>query len=364
MNLEELRANWDELGSTDPLWAILSVPEYKGNRWSVEEFFRSGEAAVADILGRIGGELGLPAQHRRALDFGCGVGRLTQALADHFDEVDGVDIAPSMIDGARSYNRAGDRCTYHLNEREDLEIFEDLRFDFVLSEIVFQHIQPQYALRYIGEFVRVLSPLGLLVFQVPYESVNPTSLPEPWDRSSGPRIAERGGAERVVAVDIYPPSHFGFDQIRQGLGSNVDFVQASVYDFPRLLDEQFDVVLFLGMLYHLRHPLLAIDSLHKLTRGTVYVETAVCAARPAVAHAEFYPTDTLLGDGSNWFLPSTTCLCDWFISSGFTADRVETWPEPIPSRALLVGRPTAEAYRAISYEVPLSVVADVQQVDP
>jgi SAM-dependent methyltransferase len=188
MNLEELRANWDELGSTDPLWAILSVPEYKGNRWSIEEFFRSGQAAVADILGRIGGELGLPAQHSRALDFGCGVGRLTQALADHFDEVDGVDIAPSMIDRARGYNRAGDCCNYHLNEREDLEIFEDLRFDFVLSEIVLQHIQPQYALRYIGEFVRVLSPRGLLVFQVPYESVNPTSPPEPWDRNSGPRI--------------------------------------------------------------------------------------------------------------------------------------------------------------------------------
>jgi SAM-dependent methyltransferase len=176
-------------------------------------------------------------------------------------------------------------------------------------------------------------------------------------------IAERRGAERVVAVDTYPPSHFGFDQIRQALGSNADFVQASIYDLPRLLDEQFDVVLFLGVLYHLRHPLLAIDSLHKLTRGTVYVETAVCAARPDVAHADFYPTDTLLGDGSNWFVPSTTCLCDWFTSSGFTADRVETWPEPIPSRALLVGRPTAEAYRAISYEVPLSVLADVQQVD-
>jgi len=176
-------------------------------------------------------------------------------------------------------------------------------------------------------------------------------------------IAERRGAERVVGVDIYPPSHFGFDRIRGGLGSNADFVRASIYDLPRLLDEQFDVVLFLGVLYHLRHPLLAIDSLHKLTRGTVYVETAACAARPEVAHVEFYASDTLQADGSNWFVPSTTCLSDWFTSSGFTADRVETWPEPNPSRALLVGRPTAEAYRSLSYETPLSVIADVQQVD-
>lgn len=188
MNLEELRANWNELGSTDPLWAILTVPEYKGNRWGVEEFFRSGQAAVGDILGRIGGELGLPARHGRALDFGCGVGRLTQALADHFDHVDGVDIAPSMIDSARRYNRAGHRCSYYLNERDDLEIFEDSRFDFVLSEIVLQHMQPRYALNYIREFVRVLCPGGLLIFQAPYESVNPTSRPGPWDPSTGPRI--------------------------------------------------------------------------------------------------------------------------------------------------------------------------------
>jgi tRNA (mo5U34)-methyltransferase len=176
-------------------------------------------------------------------------------------------------------------------------------------------------------------------------------------------IAERRGAERVVGVDIYPPSHFGFDRIREGFGSNAEFDQASIYDLPRILDEQFDVVLFLGVLYHLRHPLLAIDSLRKLTRGTVYVETAVCAARPEGAHVEFYATDALQGDGSNWFVPSTTCLSDWFTSSGFTADRVETWPEPNPRRALLVGHPTVEAYRSLSYEVPLSVVADVQQAN-
>jgi SAM-dependent methyltransferase len=188
MNLEELRANWNELGSTDPLWAILSVPEYKGNRWRVEEFFRTGKAAVADLLGRIGDPLGLPMEHDRALDFGCGVGRLTQALADHFDHVDGVDIAPSMIESARHYNGAGQRCSYHLNERADLAIFENSSFDFVLSEIVLQHMRPEYALRYVGELVRVLRPGGLLIFQVPYESVSPTSIPGPWDPNTGPRI--------------------------------------------------------------------------------------------------------------------------------------------------------------------------------
>ncbi len=49
---------------------------------------------------------------RRALDFGCGVGRLTQALARHFNIVDGVDIAPSMIELANQFNRSGGRCRY------------------------------------------------------------------------------------------------------------------------------------------------------------------------------------------------------------------------------------------------------------
>jgi hypothetical protein len=49
-------------------------------------------------------------------------------------------------------------------------------------------MRPEYALRYIGDFVRVLSAGGLLIFQVPYESVNPTTAPEPWDPTAGPRI--------------------------------------------------------------------------------------------------------------------------------------------------------------------------------
>ena len=88
-------------------------------------------------------------------------------------------------------------------------------------------------------------------------------------------IAEMRGATRVVAVDIYDADRFGFDEIRTALGSRVDFVKGSVYQLPELLDEQFDVVLFLGVLYHLRHPLLAFDCLRELTSGTLYVETAI-----------------------------------------------------------------------------------------
>jgi SAM-dependent methyltransferase len=166
MNLNELQRNWDALGRADPLWANQFVPSKKGNRWDLEEFFRTGEREVAELETWLV-ERGVALHHRRALDFGCGVGRLTQALAGRFDEVDGVDIAPSMIEQAGQHNRHGGRCRYHLSAAADLAIFGDGTFDLVCSLFVLQHVQADYARGYLREFLRVLRPGGVLVVGVP-----------------------------------------------------------------------------------------------------------------------------------------------------------------------------------------------------
>lgn len=171
-------------------------------------------------------------------------------------------------------------------------------------------------------------------------------------------LTEAMGAERVVAVDIYDPSWFGFDRIHAALDSRVEFVRASLYDLPAVLNESFDLVFCMGVLYHLRHPLLAIDSLRELTRGHVYVETAVNPEQNGIARTEFY-AEEYHGDGSNWFIPSVRCLRDWFASSGFDVERTFAWPQPDPSRALLVGAPAERKFLSISYEVPLRVQANV-----
>jgi SAM-dependent methyltransferase len=118
-------------------------------------------------------ELGVVLRTGRALDFGCGVGRLTQALAKKFTLCDGVDIAPSMIERADEINRFGDRCRYHVNDRDDLALFEDATFDFVYSDIVLQHIAPEYSARYVSEFTRILAPGGVVVFQLPSHPLAP-----------------------------------------------------------------------------------------------------------------------------------------------------------------------------------------------
>lgn len=169
-------------------------------------------------------------------------------------------------------------------------------------------------------------------------------------------LAEARGAARVVAVDIYPPERFGFSAIARALSSKAEFVRASVYELPEVLDEQFDVVYFYGVLYHLRHPLLAIDSVHRLCRGLLGVETAICSSGGEPSHAEFYPT-AYLGDPSNWFIPSLSCARDWFTSSGFIVESASCWPDDNPSRGFLQCRPASYvAYLNASYEVPLRVV--------
>jgi SAM-dependent methyltransferase len=166
MTLEELERNWESFGKTDPLWAILTTEEKKGNQWSLDAFLQTGTTEINEVL-RYQRELGLEPAMRKALDFGCGVGRLTQALAEHFDEVIGVDIAASMVAKAEQLNRHAQKATYVVNRRNDLALFDDDCFDFIYSNIVLQHMRPAFALRYIREFIRVLRPGGCLVFQIP-----------------------------------------------------------------------------------------------------------------------------------------------------------------------------------------------------
>jgi tRNA (mo5U34)-methyltransferase len=173
--------------------------------------------------------------------------------------------------------------------------------------------------------------------------------------------AERRGASRVVAVDIFPAEHYGFTALAELLESDATFVRSSVYGLPSVLSERFDVVLFLGVLYHLRHPLLALDEVRQVTRGEMLLETAVSDAalndagdEPVVA---FYRGDELGGDPSNWFAPNTRALLDWCASCGFDATLVDAWPNEAPERAAVRGRRLDgdPEWRATSYERPLRV---------
>ncbi len=169
IRLEALQRNWDAIAADDPLWAILSAPDKKGNLWDFDEFMTSGTYEIDDLMSYVE-SLKVRMMRGRALDFGCGVGRLTQALTRHFAEVYGVDISPRMVEIATRYNRYGDRCHYFVNAVNNLEMFESGYFDFINSSMVLQHLHPSLSKRYISEFLRVLAPAGVLIFQLIHPS--------------------------------------------------------------------------------------------------------------------------------------------------------------------------------------------------
>ncbi len=162
MTLRDVQRNWDAMGRRNPLTAILTTRL----NWDVVEFFETGRREVEGLMRDIA-ELDAGPHAGRALDFGCGVGRLTQSLADHYDEVYGVDIAPSMIEKADALNRHGGRCRYVVNGEDNLQMFPDGYFDLIYSNITLQHVKPSHALNYVREFLRTLSRRGIMVFHMP-----------------------------------------------------------------------------------------------------------------------------------------------------------------------------------------------------
>jgi len=165
-DLASIRDSWDAAARQDAMWNIITDPRYANGGWDDQEFFNHGQREIKEAMERLGG-LGLREYHEpRALDFGCGIGRLTVALAFYHDEVDGVDISAEMI--ARKREAIGRKCRYHHNTTDDLALFEDDTFDLVYSMIVLQHMPPELQQGYVREFFRVLKlEQGIAMFQVP-----------------------------------------------------------------------------------------------------------------------------------------------------------------------------------------------------
>jgi len=166
MSLKKLRKNWEQFGKQDPYWAILTNPSKRGNKWDIEAFYQTGQKEIGWLM-HFFEDHDIKLARQNALDFGCGAGRLTQALADYFEQVIGIDIAESMIELGRKRNPRPDRVSYLHNTDPDLSKLDDASIDLIYSNITLQHIPPVHIRTYLVEFMRVLRPQGMLVFQLP-----------------------------------------------------------------------------------------------------------------------------------------------------------------------------------------------------
>jgi ubiquinone/menaquinone biosynthesis C-methylase UbiE len=165
MNLNQLENFWDNIGETDPMWAILSTPQKRGNKWDEEEFFKTGKIEVDKLFSGLLTNIEL-IKEAPALDFGCGIGRCTRRLADYFNNATGVDISSSMIQKAKQINENFSNCNFIHNSNDTLKIFENESFGFIFSILTLQHIPLALQFKYIGEFCRILKKGGILIFQV------------------------------------------------------------------------------------------------------------------------------------------------------------------------------------------------------
>ena len=163
--MKELKRNWDQFGEIDPLWAIVTAKDKKDNKWDEKEFFTTGKLLMEQTI-KEARQINPSLKFSKALDFGCGVGRLTLPMSDYFEEIIGVDIAPSMIRLAEKY-KTKENCNFIFNDKPNLRIFNNESFDFIVSFITLQHIAPRYSKKYIKEFARILKPGGMMFFNLP-----------------------------------------------------------------------------------------------------------------------------------------------------------------------------------------------------
>ena len=161
------RRDWDEIGRLDALWAILSDPAKRHGGWDVDEFLATGRREIDAVL-ETAQSWDLPERRGRALDFGCGVGRLTRAMSSDFASVRGVDISGEMVRRALAINADVPACAFEVLGEDGLTALPDRYFDFIYSRIVLQHIPDRRVTEgHLREFVRLLADGGLLVFQLP-----------------------------------------------------------------------------------------------------------------------------------------------------------------------------------------------------
>jgi SAM-dependent methyltransferase len=164
---------WERYARAEPYWAVLTEPRFASTSLTpdaIEAFYASGRQHVAGVMATARAHLARPLAPVRALDFGCGTGRLLIPLAEAGCDVTGIDIAPSMLaeaaTQAQSRGLAG-RCTFLQADAVDWQALAGT-CDLVHSYIVFQHVPQDEGLPIIERLLACLAPGGVAALHVLY----------------------------------------------------------------------------------------------------------------------------------------------------------------------------------------------------
>jgi SAM-dependent methyltransferase len=159
-------ADWNVIATHQPYFGVLANERYLAENLtpeSIDDFYASGRADIAHVIGVLGRTAGGKFKPRRGLDFGCGAGRLSFAMAEHAREVVGVDVADGMLTVARE--RAAARKIRNVEFRTALPTEP---VDWINSLIVFQHIPPPRGYAILEDLVALLAPGGFVSVQLTF----------------------------------------------------------------------------------------------------------------------------------------------------------------------------------------------------
>ncbi len=153
---------WDRRARENAFFFVDDRLDYRHP--DTERFWVDGERDLAALLGLLGVSIGA---EDRILEIGCGVGRLTRALARAGCTVVALDVSEVMLELAREHNPDLSNVEWVLGDGFGLSAVGAARFDVCISHVVFQHIpDPEITLGYVREIGRVLRPGGWTAFQV------------------------------------------------------------------------------------------------------------------------------------------------------------------------------------------------------
>lgn len=165
-SLQKLRQGWDEAARADAMFNILTLAEYQNGGWPPEEFFAHGRREVEAALQYLK-EVECSPLPGFVIDFGCGVGRLTQAFgAAALGPVRGLDVSKEMIVRARQFNRFPEsQVEYVQTDKCPLPV-KARSATLVYTNIVLQHMPNPLKRSYICDFMRMLARDGVLMMQI------------------------------------------------------------------------------------------------------------------------------------------------------------------------------------------------------
>lgn len=196
--IDNLEAAFSYWGKKDPYYSVLTAPNFLLSNMddqTLDHFYKLGELDIRFAL-EILNHNEIQINTTMALDFGCGVGRLTFALAKIFQFVIGCDISePHLQIAHNNADRFGIHNVHFIKSSENLlDRLAPETFSFIYSRLVLQHIPPILSKAYIRQFTSLLKPGGHMLIQLPITNPDYRFNPEASDGSSSNKIkGDRGG---------------------------------------------------------------------------------------------------------------------------------------------------------------------------